>query len=460
MKRLAAVARADNDARHVGLWSLLILVIGFAIAWQFVGEAPPRTIVVATGPEGGGYDLGGQALKSQLEDSGIDVELRRTAGSIENLALLRKGSVDVAFVQGGVEAPERSMARAAVRSIEDAARASTEAGTNDTSESKAADDGLQGIASLYFEPLWIFVGSDVDSTQGIAGLHGRRLQVGSPGSGTRRVTTALLNATGIDDATLLGDDPKVAATALQRGDCDAVLLVSSPHSETVRKLTASSDTRVMTLPRAHAISRHFAYLEPLMLTPGMLNLASNTPSENIELVAPAAGWVAREGLHAAVVPQLIRAAEEIYGARGLFEDAGQFPSPNGLEYELAPAADNYYRRGLSWLYRVLPFQIAATLDRLKVLLLPLLTLFLPLIKLAPPLYRWRIRRRITKWYRALLAAEDRVREDPSETTIERVQRDLQALDGEIAQVQVPLGYTEELYNVRMHLRLVQRAIAK
>jgi hypothetical protein len=49
------------------------------------------------------------------------------------------------------------------------------------------------------------------------------------------------------------------------------------------------------------------------------------------------------------------------------------------------------------LQKYLPFWIASVVDRGKILLLPALTLLLPLFRVAPPLYRWRIRSRIYRW---------------------------------------------------------------
>jgi len=64
---------------------------------------PPRSIAMATGPEGGGYYEIGRQYQELLARNGVELRLVATAGSLENLALLRdpKSGVDIALVQGG-----------------------------------------------------------------------------------------------------------------------------------------------------------------------------------------------------------------------------------------------------------------------------------------------------------------------------------------------------------------------
>jgi len=432
--------QADSGLRHdrtfwsVWGWVLVAVVVGFFVAWQFVGEPPPRRLVVATGVAGGGYARGGEALREAMAASGIEVELRATVGTVENLDLLRAGEVDLAFVQGGVA--ERT-------------------------------DDLRAVASLYFEPFWVFVRDGVvGGAEATAAAHqlgdlgGLRLQVGAEGSGSRSVALKLLVGSGVDlaSATLLGDGPDAAATSLEQGRCDAVMFVAEPRSAVVRRLFEMEGVHPMSLARSVAYSRHFAFLEPLELSPGLIDLADDVPSVAVQIVAPAAGWVMRPDLHPAIAPLLIEAAEQIYGGRGRFEDEGTFPNPRGADFPIAEAAEHYFRRGPSFLYRILPFQVAATLDRLKIMLLPLLTLLIPLVKIAPPVYRWRTRSRITRWYRYLRDAEAAMRADPSPAGRARARAAMDRLDEEVAEVQVPLGYAEELYNVRMHLQLVRRSL--
>jgi len=199
-----------------------------------------------------------------------------------------------------------------------------------------------------------------------------------------------------------------------------------------------------------AVKGFFAY----MLAEGVLDFERNLPAREIDLVAPTAILLAREDLHPAVVPLFIQAAEEAFGNGDLLTEPGRFPSSGNLDAPLAPAAKEYFKNGSSFLYRVFPFAIAATLDRLKIMLLPVLTLLLPLVRVAPPLMRWRTRRKIFRWYRHLERIE---RESETDRTARLAQLD--EIEREIVEtVDVPASYMEELHQLRLHLERVRARI--
>jgi TRAP-type uncharacterized transport system substrate-binding protein len=100
-----------------------------------------------------------------------------------------------------------------------------------------AAEFARGIASVYFEPLWIFHRAELEVAQ-LTDLAGRRIQIGAEGSGTRTVATALLAANGVDagGATLLELPAEAVAEQLLAGELDGVFAVSSPRSATVARL--------------------------------------------------------------------------------------------------------------------------------------------------------------------------------------------------------------------------------
>src|SRR5947209_16637813 len=79
--------------------AILLSLLALIVTYHFVQPAPPRHIVLATGQEGGAYFLYGLRYQAELAREGIDVTVRPTSGSIENIHLLQKGEADVAFVQ-------------------------------------------------------------------------------------------------------------------------------------------------------------------------------------------------------------------------------------------------------------------------------------------------------------------------------------------------------------------------
>jgi TRAP transporter TAXI family solute receptor len=409
----------------------LVALMGFVIAFQFVGPAPPSHLVLATGPEGGAYHHYGEGYRDLLATSGIGIELHPTAGSMENLRLLRSGAVDIAFVQGG---------------------------TADARSGTAGELQLSGIASLYFEPLWVFHRSG-QILRNLADLAGLRIQVGASGSGTNKLSRALLLANGVtpENSAFAELEPRPAVDALLAGDLDALLVVSGPQSETVQALMAleGDDLTLLDLDRDHSLAQVFRFLRPVLLSEGLIDLARNIPDHDVQLVAPTAMLVSADDLHPALVPLFIEAAQVLHGTGGLFEQQGQFPSLKSMEIAPLAAALNYFRSGPSLIYRVLPFRTAAMLDRLKVMLLPLLTLLLPLLKVAPPLYRWRIRSKIYRWYKLLHEVEAALYRTEPGADLTALEEELANMEREILEVRVPPSYGEEAYNLRMHLDLVQ-----
>ena len=85
---------------------------------------------------------------------------------------------------------------------------------------------------------------------------------------------------------------------------------------------------------------------------------------------------------------------------------------------------------------------------------------IPLFKIVPPTYRWRVRARIYRWYRTLKELEVRLYAGPEAEELVSCRAELEHLDREVAQVTVPLSYAEELYHLRLHIALVREEAAK
>ncbi|MEM7225581.1 MAG: TAXI family TRAP transporter solute-binding subunit [Pseudomonadota bacterium] len=412
----------------------LVVALGFYGAYQFVDPAPPRTLTLATGNPEGAYAAYGERYREILGESGIEVTLVPSAGSAENLSLLAQEPndsdtvVDLAFVQSGVGTAERFPA-------------------------------LEGLASLYFEPLWIFVRAQ-RRPQRLAVLSGKRLAIGQPGSGTRDVALRLLGANSI------GPGDRQGTETLELSSADAVEAMLARRVDAAFFVTANTDgllaplfdaprTLLMSFERAEAYTRRFRDLSRVTLPEGLINLSTNRPDEDITLLSPVATLVAREDLHPALVDLILRAAARIHGPGGLFETPGQFPSSLYLDFPLSPEAERYFTSGIPFLRRVLPFWAATLVERMWVMILPLLALLIPLMRIAPPTYRWQVRRRIVRWYKDLRRLEARLATaDPDARAkglaeLERLQRD-------VGRVSVPLSYADNLYHLRLHIDFVRQ----
>jgi len=250
-----------------------------------------------------------------------------------------------------------------------------------------------------------------------------------------------------------------AAEALAAGALDAAVFVTAKYRPLLSDLLATPGVWLMSFERAAAYGRRYRHLAVVTLPEGAIDLAANLPGDDVQLLSPLATLVARDDVHPALMDLMLRAASEIHGGPGLFEEPGQFPSPRNVDFPLSPAAERYFRSGLPFLHRVLPFWAASLVERLWVLLLPALTLLIPLLRIAPPTYRWQVRRRIIRWYRDLRRLEADL-QGAAEAGDAAAQGEalaaLERLQVETGQIAVPLSYANDLYNLRLHIEFVRR----
>jgi hypothetical protein len=315
---------------------------------------------------------------------------------------------------------------------------------------------ILGVASLFFEPIWVFYRNPAPIDR-LSLLQSKTIAVGPIGSGTRAIALDLLqeNVIGESSARLLPLDAGQALRALTEQRIDAAFVIASAEAPVVQALLRLPDVRLMDFSRAEAYVRKHRFLSDIVLPEGAIDLGSNIPAQPVRLLAVTANLVVRRGIHPALVDLLLQATGEVHGKGGLFEEPSEFPSPRYLDFPLHPDAKRYYKSGPPFLQRYLPFWAAAQLDRLKVMLLPLLALVLPLVKIMPPTYRWRMRSRIYRWYREIQAVELQAEQSRSAELIERQLAELDRIEQDVTKVSIPLSFHDELYDLRMHLGLVR-----
>lgn len=404
-----------------------VFVITLAVAWSFVDPAPPAGVVIATGIEGGFYDRLGRKYAEALEQAGVAVELRPSRGSPDNLAALAKGEADFAFLQGG------------------AGRAMQE-------------EGIRSIAAVGLEPIWIFTRGPAPLTR-LEQLAGRTLAAGPEGSGTRLMARTLLEAAGQDAhvriSPLAGE---AAERALLAGEVDAALFVTAAETPAVARLLRRGDVTLAGLARAEAFRRAMPWLSVIDLPEGALDLKANVPSRPARVLAAVTSLAMRDEVHPALTALMLDAAQRIHASEIVHGEQGRFPSAAHTDFPLSDEARRWFEHGPSFLRRWLPFWAANMVDRLWVLLIPLATVMVPLLRAAPPVYRWQVRRRIYRWYRTLKDIEFTWWADESPPTRERLLRETDDLQAEVGRIAVPLSYADEVYRLRMHILLVEQLI--
>jgi uncharacterized protein len=294
----------------------------------------------------------------------------------------------------------------------------------------------------------------------LSGLKGRTIAIGGVGSGTRTFVEPILARNGVtrQNTRILDSGGKPSAEALRRGEIDAAFYIASAESPVIRELVQDSSLELMTFQRAEAYTRHYLYMSKVVLPRGMVNFEQDVPARDKTLLAAAATMVIHDDLHPALRTLLLRAMAEIHGPGGLFERPQEFPSAKYLDFPLTDKAKRYLEDGPSLLDSYLPYWVADMLVRLSILLLPLVTLLILLMRIVPPLYKWRMRSRIIRWYKEMVTVEAQVRSAETAEAREAAFARLEEIDEDVSQVTVPVGYRDMHYTLRFHIDLMRNML--
>jgi TRAP transporter TAXI family solute receptor len=418
-------------------FGFLLVVGGFVLAFQFVKPSPPKSITIATGSTSGAYFAYAQKYKDLLAEQGIELTIINTAGSIDNIQRLQSGEVDIAFVQSGTGQPNNSVHQQA-----------------DQLENKRA---LVSLASVYYEPLWLFMQSHQAAFK-TSDLQGKRIAIGAAGSGTQALAKIVLNNNGISEnnTAFLQMASDKAAAALLDGKVDYVFLVSSVQAPLVQKLLLESSLMPFDFERAKAYTRRYRFLSATELPQGVVDFKRNLPARDVNLISAAATLVADENIHPALVALLMQVFEKVHGAGGILEQPSEFPSQRYVDFPVDASAKRFFDHGPPLLQRYLPFWAAVLVNQLKVFLIPLIALMIPLIRVLPILYRWRVRSRIYRWYRDLKEIERQANaNDMADEIRQQLLSQLQQMHRDLMEESIPLSYHDELYHLRLHIQLVR-----
>jgi TRAP-type uncharacterized transport system substrate-binding protein len=423
------------SAGPVAVLAVALLVL----AYLWLDPQPPKKVRLATGPAQSAYDEFGKRYKAELARNGIEVVLVPSGGSTTNERLLREGKADLGFVQGG---------------------------STVVTENTPAKEGLLSLGSLFLEPVWLFYREDAakkkapDATlRSLTDLAGLRINVGSPGSGVPLLMQRLFEANRIDPATmtLLQDRQTPAVAAFLNAQSDAIVFASAPESLMVQMLLQTPGVKLMDFAQSEAYSRRFGFLSPVVLPRGIVDLSRDLPAEPVRLVATTTALLTREETHPALVELFAQAARNIHSPAGWFNRARAFPSIEQSEYPISREAERSIRGGMPFLQRYLSFWLANLVERMWLALGIIIAVLLPLSRIVPPLYAFRIRSRVFRWYAQLRQIEERAGDEPA--ILPELVRELDALEQRVAQVSVPLSYADELYALRSNINLVRMRLS-
>jgi TRAP-type uncharacterized transport system substrate-binding protein len=418
----------------VGPITLLIAAACY-FAYKLVDPFPPSEVTISTGQENSAYAEFGNQYAASLKRFGIKTTLKNSQGSMENLRLLKDedSPVDIAFVQSG-----------------------------STELAEAEKSGLVSIGSLFTEPIWLFYREET-KLKNLTQLKGLKVNVGPDGSGVPKLFNTILSVNDVTPTSVkqskLDDTP--ATVELLAGRIDALVFSSAPDGLLIQMLLRTPGIKLFDFSQAEAYSRRFPYLSHVVLPRGIVDFGRDLPPKNYHLIAPTATLVAREDLHPALIDLFAQAAVNIHGGAGWFRKQGEFPNASYTEIPVSPEAAKFYREGAPFLQRYLPFWVANFFERMWIVIVALGALIIPLSRIVPPLYVWKVRSRVYRWYGQLRAVEQAIEDvppDQCEIVYPAQLARLNEIEERVNRISIPLSFADELYGLRSHINFVRKRI--
>lgn len=414
----------------------IAIVLTCIFAYWWVDPSPPNHVTLSTGQENSAYEAFGKKYVAALAKAGIRVDLKPSLGSQENLQRLKDDSsgVDIAFVQSG-----------------------------STQQEEAERKGLVSLGSLFTEPVWLFL-RDAKHVSQLTQLKGLKINVGPEGTGVPKLFKEILSVNGVEptDLRLSALENTPATVELLAGRIDGLVFSSAPDAPLIQMLLQTPGIKLFDFVQAEAYTRRFPFLSHVILPRGIVDLGRDIPAKDYHLIAPTATLVARENLHPALIDLFVQAASDIHGDAGWFHRKDEFPTASFTEIAVSPAAQKFYKNGAPLLQRYLPFWVANLLERMWVVVVALGALILPLSRIIPPLYVWKVRSRVYRWYGQLRAVEQAIEDVPQERQAEVYRTQLERLNDieeRVNRISIPLSFADELYGLRSHINFVRRRIA-
>jgi len=407
--------------------AMALTCIGVWLAFSLLHPTPPRSVGVATGPEGSFNAEVANLYRDFLARDGIDLKLVPTNGAVEAVNRLKdpKSGISIAILSGGI-----------------------------TSQHGSPD--LISLGTLFYEPLWLFSrGQLLEKHEQLRSL---RISIGPEGSSSRALSLEFLSRVGIIDqksATLLALGPQESAEKLLNGEVDVAILMGPWETPLLQQLLTAKDVNLASIHRADAFVALYPYLNKLVLPAGVADMANNRPPSDVILVAPKASLVVRRDLHPAIQYLLLEAASQIHSGPGVFRTAGQFPASESVDLPLGSHARQFYKTGSPFLLRNLPFWLAILIQQIFVLLIPVVGVLYPVLRISPKIFLWMERRRVYKLYSELKLLEEELASARSRQASKHFIERLDRLEDQASRLWMPPSLRPVLYDLRLHISMIR-----
>jgi TRAP-type uncharacterized transport system substrate-binding protein len=425
----------------IGVGVLITLTALIWLLMRYISPSPPSRIEMTTGSVDGASHQFALKYQAYLKTNGVTLDLKTSSGSVQNLERLNMGT-PVGFVQGGL----------GILSLD----------PQKTDE----DTPLRSLGVVGYEPIWIFSASGQPAqalSKGLSSFTGKKVAIGAEGSGTRKVALELLQNYGVSasNASLLSTGGLAAAKALQNKEIDGLILIGAPQTPAVQLLLADPSVQLASIEHAEGLTRRLPYLSLVTLKASSVNPALAIPANDITLLTTTANLVVRDELHPALAYLLLEAARDVHKGATLLNKPAEFPHPRGTDFPLADEAQRYYKDGRPFLQKYLPYWAANALQRLLLILIPLLAIAFPILKTIPDLMDFREKNSIYLRYGVLKKMEDDLKiRQLSAVEVAEYSRKLDDIEHSISNMKISLDFTDRIYTLRQHVDYVRAQLKK
>ena len=212
--------------------------------------------------------------------------------------------------------------------------------------------------------------------------------------------------------------------------------------------------------QANAYTRKFDYLDQLNFPKGAIDLGADIPKQDVVLLGPMVELLAVKNLHPALSDLLLEAATQIHGKPGIFQQRAEFPAPIEHTIHVSEDANRYYKSGKSFWYRYMPFWLASLLSRVVVVFIPTLVIMIPMIKMVPAFFRWRVQTHIYQRYRELLSLERVYTAEKDPHRQEELRKNFDRIEEKVNRMKFKSRYADQIYGLRGHIDYVRRLVER
>jgi TRAP-type uncharacterized transport system substrate-binding protein len=406
---------------------VILLIVTFVYI-QLTAPTSKKRLSIATGAIGSDSYAYAMSYKALLEPEGVELEVIPTLGSLDTVGYLNAKQADIGFVHSGILLNKREYS-------------------------------FESLASVYYEPLWIFYRNDGYSMNYLIEATGKNVGISMTNDGTYDLAQKLSLSNGLIDnvkSTYIYDED--ALTQLKDKKIDIFITLATKDNQNIQNLLADPDVELMSLKRINAYTQKFDYLLSLKLYEGSIDLYKNLPSKDVNLLSTTQNLVCNPEIPGELLRLFLKKVQQIHGEKSFFQNADEFLNSKHIDTVINDDAQLYLLNGESWLEKIFPYWIASNIDRLKLLIIPLIWLIIPLFKSIIPLYVITTRAKIYRWYEQLDTINKRVN---NKEDLNEIKKDIAHLKEDIeTKTQVPLSYKGEFYNLIVHIELLENKINK